>query len=246
MTKIQETPLLETPVFTVVKKIFKETTFEPVGLNCKPWVMVIAVDDDIKNNPVTIFVEQTRWGLENKTIEFPCGTVEAEDFYTHLDYVQLTDEQFAALGYETVPNPNGAIERKYNPNLVDPTKWTPELFGTAYQDALKSAAVREFAEETGINLSESDLFELCEFNPNPAYFNNTMTIFYVKKSSLLESFNNKHDQQLDKDEDCRVFVGRLNTYLSSIKQHAMGIAALFFLDNADIKMEQMRSIPNII
>ena len=241
MTKIQETPLLETPVFTVVKKIFKETAFEPVGLNCKPWVMVIAVDDDIKNNPVTVFVEQTRWGLENKTIEFPCGTVEAADFYTHLTENQISDEQLGVLGFE-----KEGFELKYNPNLCDPTKWTPELFGTIYQDALKTAAVREFAEETGINLSESDLFELCEFNPNPAYFNNTMTIFYVKKSSLLESFNSKHDQQLDKDEDCRVFVGRLNTYLPSIKQHAMGIAALFFLDNADIKMEQMRSIPNII
>lgn len=74
LTKINEEVLLKTPVFEVVKKSFKETDFQPVGLNCHDWVSIVAVDD--YTNPVCVFVEQTRWGKEKETIEFPCGTVE--------------------------------------------------------------------------------------------------------------------------------------------------------------------------
>lgn len=80
MKKINETELLKTPVFSVVKKEFKETKFAPVGLNCKDWVMIVALDSCDLKKANSIFVKQTRWGLEDKTIEFPCGTVEDEDF----------------------------------------------------------------------------------------------------------------------------------------------------------------------
>ena len=75
MKKLKEEQLLHTPVFTVVRKEFEDVNFSPVGLNCNDWVMVIVVDKNFK----TLVVKQTRWGLEDKTIEFPCGTVEANE-----------------------------------------------------------------------------------------------------------------------------------------------------------------------
>lgn len=75
MKKLEEELLLCTPVFTVVRKEFEGVNFSPVGLNCNDWVMVIVVDKNLR----TLVVQQTRWGLEDKTIEFPCGTVEANE-----------------------------------------------------------------------------------------------------------------------------------------------------------------------
>ena len=72
MQKISEELLVSTPVFNVVKKEFEGVGFKPVGLNCNDWVMAIVIDE-FGNS---IFVKQTRWGLEDETIEFPCGTVE--------------------------------------------------------------------------------------------------------------------------------------------------------------------------
>lgn len=74
MNKYDEKVLLSTPVFDVVKKSFDETQFQPIGLNCKDWVMIIAMDRSL--DPYVITVIQTRWGVENETLEFPCGTVE--------------------------------------------------------------------------------------------------------------------------------------------------------------------------
>lgn len=71
MNKLNEKLLVHTPVFDVVEKEIEGVGFKPVGLNCQDWVMVIVHD---KCN--AIFVKQTRWGLEDQTTEFPCGTVE--------------------------------------------------------------------------------------------------------------------------------------------------------------------------
>lgn len=73
MTKVSEKEILKTPVFTVVEKEIEEAPFKPVGLNCAHWVMVVALDS---RSDKTIIVRQSRWGIEKKTIEFPCGTVE--------------------------------------------------------------------------------------------------------------------------------------------------------------------------
>lgn len=79
--KIKEDTLVETAIFDVVEKEYKDLNFKPVGINAKDWVMVIAKDSDEKD-PVCIFVKQTRWGWEHSSIEFPCGTVEdGEDVY---------------------------------------------------------------------------------------------------------------------------------------------------------------------
>lgn len=75
LKKLHEATLLDTPVFTVVRKEFKDIDLMPVGLNCADWVMVVVLDK--KNN--TIVVKQTRWGCEGQTLEFPCGTVEPNE-----------------------------------------------------------------------------------------------------------------------------------------------------------------------
>ena len=169
MKKINEELLVHTPVFDLVKKTFEETNFQPVGLNCNDWCMIIALD----RNENTIVVKQTRWGSEKKTIEFPCGMVEKGE-------------------------------------------------------APKDAALREFKEETGIEIEPSQLNEIAKFNPNPAYFNNTMHVFLIDSiSDLIEAFEKRGEQHLDKDEDCIPLVEKLDDVLmDEISKHAIGLAAL--------------------
>ena len=88
MKKTNETVLLKTPIFTVVKKEFEGTDFKPVGLNCPEWVMVIVLDKNRK----TLVVQQTRWGKEDKTIEWPCGTVEEGEMPEVAALRELTEE----------------------------------------------------------------------------------------------------------------------------------------------------------
>lgn len=172
LNKLNETVLLETPVFTVVKKEFEGLDsggldFKPVGLNCKDWVMIIA-RDSTEADPVCVFVKQTRWGVEHSTIEFPCGTVD-------------------------------------------------------YNETPIGCAVREFREETGIEVSQSSLNLLSSFNPNPAYFNNKMHVFEIIDRKLIEKFLNKKKQKLDKTEDCEVFIARLNSQLTLLKNGGMSL-----------------------
>ena len=146
MTKVSEKEILKTPVFTVVEKEFKETTFKPVGLNCPDWAMLIALDS---NSSKTIVVKQTRWGKEAQTIEFPCGTCEPGE---------------SAL----------------------------------------STAVREFKEETGIQVSAEDVIHLGDFNPNPAYFNNKMHVFVYKSKDLKKDTTNNVLVKIDISNHSRI------------------------------------------
>lgn len=180
MNKTRETTKLHTPIFDVVEKEFDHVpNFKPVGLNCPGWVMVIALDRPVKDDPITVLVKQTRWGIEDKTIEFPCGTIEAGE-------------------------------------------------------APKHAAVREFEEETGIKISEEDLYDLGSSNPNPAMFNNEMHFYLYYSKNLLDEFRARGNQMLDEDEDCEVFVSRLNNHLKDLIKHCMGAAAVGFLSTADV------------
>lgn len=188
LNKTKEDIKLKTPVFTVVEKEFKDTDFKPVGLNCNDWCMLIAADASSRDNPVCVFVEQTRWGAEAKTIEFPCGTVEESEM-----------KELPLVGYDD-----------------------------ALKEVRKNAAIREFEEETGIDLGpyKERVGLLGTFNPNPAYFNNSMSIFCVKVPDLLNRFKNRKSQSLDKNEDCNVFVDRVMNRYWDLSSHAMGIAAL--------------------
>lgn len=188
LNKTKEDIKLKTPVFNVVEKEFNGTDFKPVGLNCNDWVMLIAADASSRDNPVCVFVEQTRWGAEAKTIEFPCGTVEESEM-----------KDLPLVGYDD-----------------------------ALKEVRKNAAIREFEEETGIDLGpyKERIGLLGTFNPNPAYFNNSMSIFCVKVPDLLNRFKNRKKQSLDENEDCNVFVDRVMNRYWDLSSHAMGIAAL--------------------
>ena len=85
------------------------------------------------------------------------------------------------------------------------------------------AAVREFREETGIEVAHSSLKEIATFNPNPAYFNNLMHIFEFVDRGLLSKFLNKKRQKLDKTEDCEVFVDRLENQATLLKKGGMSL-----------------------
>lgn len=183
--KLSEEILVKTPVFNVVSKKFENQSFSPVGLNCNDWVMICVKDT---KNDRWLLVEQTRWGIEGKTIEFPCGTVESSE-----------------------------VER----------------YGRSF--ARFVAAERELKEETGLKLNDDvHLLELATFNPNPAYFNNTMTVFYVEVPDL----DPNHDLEykvsfdasgltLDKDEDCKPFLTSSGDYdpLYEVRKSGLGLAA---------------------
>lgn len=177
--KLSEEILVKTPVFNVVSKKFENQSFSPVGLNCNDWVMICVKDT---KNDRWLLVEQTRWGIEGKTIEFPCGTVEFSE-----------------------------VER----------------YGRSF--ARFVAAERELKEETGLKLNDDvHLLELATFNPNPAYFNNTMTIFYVEVPDLEYKVSfDASGLTLDKDEDCKPFLTSSGDYdpLYEVRKSGLGLAA---------------------
>lgn len=204
MKKINEEELLKTPVFTVVKKTFEGTKFSPVGLNCNDWVMVIITDKPCwEHDAKAVLIKQTRWGLEDKTIEFPCGTVDKEDFFAAA--LVKSEEEFNELWKRISDDEKRDI----------------------IADGRKNAALRELKEETGLDADNIELKHLISFNPNPAYFNNTMSIYRCTIPNLDELIAKKGEQNLDENEDCEVIYDRLLDHTSEISEHAMGIAALF-------------------
>lgn len=76
---ISEKVLKKTPVFDLVERTVEGTDFKPVAIKCKDWVMICVTDDKVDR---AVFVRQTRWGVLDKTVEFPCGTVEESDTAT--------------------------------------------------------------------------------------------------------------------------------------------------------------------
>ena len=100
-----------------------------------------------------------------------------------------------------------------------------ETFGI--ENARKYAAIREVEEETGLNIADSSIELLKVFNPNPAYFNNRMSIFYVEVPNLKEVFNkHKNELHLDPDEDCQPFIGGLNDF-ARLEEHSLGMNAKY-------------------
>jgi 8-oxo-dGTP pyrophosphatase MutT (NUDIX family) len=150
-----------------------------------------------------VLIKQTRWGLEDKTIEFPCGTVDDEDFFAAA--LVKNEEEFEELWKRISDDEKRDI----------------------LADGRMKAAARELKEETGMDIVDIDLKHLITFNPNPAYFNNTMSIYRCTVPNLDELIAKKGEQNLDENEDCEVIYDRLLDHTSEISEHAMGIAALF-------------------
>lgn len=181
MKKIKEEEIFKSPVFNLVRKTFEDIPFKPYGLNCADWVMVLITDKPSDGcSTKAVFVDQTRWGLEDKTTEFPCGTVD---------------------------------------------KYEVEVYGR--EDARLKAAIREVKEETGLDIQNDNIKKLVSFNPNPAYFNNTMTIFSVVVPDLEKVFAERSKQELDEFEDCVPYIADIADKKEELSKHAMGIAALF-------------------
>ena len=185
MEKLNEEVLLKTPVFDVVKKTFKGTSFQPVGLKAKNWVTVVVYDDSGK----CILVKQTRWGSEQKTVEFPCGTVEEGE------------------------------------------------------TAIK-AGLREFKEETGIELNENKVRLVAHLNPNPAYFDNVFSIYACEVGNVRLFFEHRYEQSLDKNEDCEVFVGDITDVLLGSYSHGLMVAAygLVWRNIARTRLETIKDL----
>ena len=65
-------PVASTPIFNVARVMIPNTNFQPVQIQSKDWVSILAQDG---NN--FIVVKQLRYGLMRPFMEFPCGIVEA-------------------------------------------------------------------------------------------------------------------------------------------------------------------------
>jgi len=98
----------------------------------------------------------------------------------------------------------------------------------------EEAAIREFREETGIDISQSSLNKLEVFNPNPAYFNNRMHIFEYVDKGLIKKFLEKKKQKLDKTEDCEVFIGRLSSQKNLLSNGGMSLIGLLLAERGNL------------
>lgn len=123
-----------------------------------------------------------------------------------------------------------------NALFVKQTRWGPESetlefpCGTVEEgEEPVYAAMRELEEETGLT-DYPALEQLLQFNPNPAYFNNKMTVFFTQVEDLTKARLGK--QKLDKDEDCKPIIRNLDTTtMQELCQNGMmlnGLAALTF------------------
>lgn len=125
------------------------------------------------------------------------------------------------------------IARDWSPDpyviTVSQTRWgieheTLEFPCGTVEDGEKpiEAAIREFREETGIDLPINQLNPIIDYNPNPAYFNNIMHVYLYKDDNIIERYINRSKQNLDENEDCKVQIRRLST-CTSMQTHAMGL-----------------------
>lgn len=170
--KSREDVVAKTKPFTVVKKFFDGLKFVPVGLNAPDWVMAIVLDPDFN----TLIVKQSRWGSEDETVEFPCGTVEKGE--------------------------------------------RPQL-----------AALRELKEETGFEPDDEDTMRhFVSVNPNPAYFNNAMSVFIIFTKKHLNQLELK-PSGLDPTEDCVPYVASIHSpdLIADLSKHAFGLIGVFAL-----------------
>lgn len=187
MNKKSQSVICKTPIFDISQKEFEEVSFKPVGIEAPNWVTLIAhtVNPSFKDMDV-VMVKQTRWGIEDFTNEFPCGTMESSDY-------ENTSDEIAAA---------------------------------------KFAAIREFEEETGIIIPDVDNVNfLGSFNPNPAMFSNTMSVFEWTCPDLDEAFSKREKQNLDENEDCIVYLSSIKDSFTSLCSNAIMCSALFLLKN---------------
>lgn len=79
--------LLHTPIFDVMELDEVEAGFKPVGIKAPDWISII-VEKDNK----FLVVKQFRYGLNRKTVEFPCGTVEKGELPFEAAVRELAEE----------------------------------------------------------------------------------------------------------------------------------------------------------
>lgn len=121
--------------------------------------------------------------------------------------------------------------------FVKQTRWGLEGETTEFicgmvengEDPMK-AALRELQEETGLEASVAT--KIAEFNPNPAYFNNKMHVYFVRVINLPETYKKKAgNQNLDADEDCKPFIAELTEdfVMNTLSVHGLSLSALSVL-----------------
>lgn len=87
MERIANEVLLKTPVFEAVRKSYADTSFKPYEIHCPDWVLMYVYDESGQ-----VLVRQTRWGVESKTTEYPCGTVEENESSKEVAKRELEEE----------------------------------------------------------------------------------------------------------------------------------------------------------
>lgn len=157
--KISEKELLKTPIFDVVEKEFEGTNFKPIGINCPDWVLVHIYDEYGQ-----VLVKQTRWGIEEETIEFPCGIVEPNEDPEDAAKRELEEETgLSDVNIQFVDefNPNPACFKNkmyvfegYVPDLENKLKAHKELKLDEHEDCVPFFAHKHYRmTDTAITLA---------------------------------------------------------------------------------------------
>lgn len=174
---------------------------------------------------------------EKELLKTPVFTVVEKTFhYIAGEIVQGPELDFKPVGLNCPDWCTIIAKDSYGQTIiVKQTRWGVEEETTEFPcgmvevgEAPIDAAVREFKEETGISLGTHQLTEIATFNPNPAYFNNKMHVFYVNLlGSLKELLESADAQSLDEHEDCKVFLSRLDEDLiAKMSNSSISLAAI--------------------
>lgn len=155
----------------------------------------------------------------------------------------VVEKEFEGVGFKPVGlNCNDwvqicAIDKLGNTVIVKQSRWGGESETTEFpcgtveeKENPRTAAAREFAEETGIKINEADLSLFISFNPNPAYFNNKMHTYILQVDDLEKLWENRGKQHLDENEDCKAKVVKLKDVRDDLSLQAIGYIGLSILE----------------
>ena len=132
-------------------------------------------EKELIKTPVFTVVEKTFEGVNFHPFGLNCNDWVMAIVYDKNGNALFVNQTRWGIETEMVEFPCGTVEES-------------EITKYGLQKARRIAALRELEEETGISLKDEQLVQIAHFNPNPAYFNNTMTIFKAQIENLEKLF----------------------------------------------------------
>ena len=174
-------------------------------------------EKELIKTPVFTVVEKTFEGVDFHPVGLNCNDWVMIVVYDKNKNALFVNQTRWGIETEMVEFPCGTVEKS-------------EINKYGSQKARRIAALRELEEETGISLKDEQLVQIAHFNPNPAYFNNTMTIFKVQVENLEKLFKKIKELALDEHEDCKPYIANIQDKKADLISHAMGLIAFLSLE----------------